>query len=97
MVDKWKTNKFAKKWKEENEYARGYNEGAYEALENAEQVKSWGTYNTVWQEGFDEGTVCGYESRKSDMGFVWKTISLTYLFLAFILGFVVCAILLSFI
>ena len=89
MVDKFKTNKFAKKYKAELDMQ--------EVIENAEQVKSWGTYNTVWQEGFDEGTVCGYESRKSDMGFVWKTISLTYLFLAFILGFVVCAILLSFI
>lgn len=44
--EKFGNNTFAKKWKHEldNEYTRGYNEGAtaqIEALENASQVKSW--------------------------------------------------------
>lgn len=32
-----------------------------------EQVKDWGRYNHDWQEGFDKGTVTGYESAQSDM------------------------------
>lgn len=71
-TDKFKTNPFAKKYSEEIAKNRKKRHDAfdkyYEALENANQVKSWN---------------CSPIS---------ETVNLTYLFLAFIIGFSVCAI-----
>ena len=71
-IDKFKSNTFAKKWKEELEGSMAEDSGFYdEILESADQVKSW---------------------NRSPIS---QTVNLTYLFLAFIIGFSVCAIVLT--
>lgn len=79
-IDKFETNKFAKKYKEVLEEpltyrsvttVKGWEEDEDDILENANQVKSW---------------------NRSPIS---QTINLTYLFLAFIIGFSVCAIVLT--
>ena len=79
-IDKFETNKFAKKYKEVLEEpltyrsvttVKGWEEDEDDILENANQVRSW---------------------NRSPIS---QTINLTYLFLAFIIGFSVCAIVLT--
>lgn len=53
------------------------------------QFKDWSRYNHDWQEGFDKGTVTGYESAQSDMKLVNKiTLVLTAVNVA-ILGYLI--------
>lgn len=75
--NKFKTNEFAKKYKEvlaeplthrSVTTVKGWEEDEEDILENTNQVKSW------------------------KRGGISETLNLTYLFLAFIIGFSVCAI-----
>lgn len=72
-VDKFSSNKFAKKYKEhldKNGYIEDLEQSGFvdEIMENADQVKSW---------------------NRSPIS---QTVNLTYLFLGVIIGFSVCAI-----
>lgn len=56
----------------------------------AEQVKDWSRYSHQWQTGFDEGTVCGYESASSDMKLVNRiTLVLTLVNVAILISLVI--------
>jgi len=65
---KFKTNKFAKKYKEELETADYMDLLCENILEHSEEVKSW---------------------KRSSIS---QTVNLTYIFLAFIIGFSLCAV-----
>lgn len=83
--DKFKTNPFAKKYKEEltatrdtpstfyKKYEEDLEQSGFvdEILENADQVKSW---------------------KRSPIS---QTVNLTYIFLAFIIGFSLCAVVMT--
>lgn len=75
-INKFKTNKFAKKYKEElekNGYIEDLEQSEFidEIMEGVDQVKSW---------------------KRSSIS---QTINLTYIFLAFIIGFSVCAVVMT--
>ena len=69
-ISKFKSNPFAKKYKEELSKYEEYKE-KLEALESANQVKSW------------------------KRGPISETVNLTYIFLAFIIGFSLCAVVMT--
>ena len=69
-TDKFKTSPFAKKYKEELSKYEEYKE-KLEALESANQVKSW------------------------KRGAISETVNLTYIFLGVIIGFSLCAVVMT--